>query len=129
MFALRWYGVASSSTHTTSENAWHGLTTIRWLMLLTIAVTLASTALRISQRSHGAQTDPSLVVTVLGGVLATLLVYRVLVDLPGDGAVLDQKLGAIFGVVASLGIAFGGYEWWREARKSARTVVQRSRKR
>src|SRR5919201_2213318 len=62
-FAFQWYGIAgvpghgSRSALSGSENAWHGLTTIRWVMLLTMAVAIGSVLLHISQRLHGARTS------------------------------------------------------------------------
>jgi hypothetical protein len=46
-----------------------------------------------------------------------LLIYRVLIVLPGPGTVIDQKLGAILGLVCALGIAWGGYESMLEQRR------------
>jgi hypothetical protein len=64
----------------------------------------------------------------LGSVTSVLLIYRVLIELPGSGDVVDQKLGAFLGLLCAMGIAFGGYESRREARRSSRPVVQRSRR-
>jgi hypothetical protein len=135
MFGVQWYSVAGAgdalaahSDRTSSENAWQALTTLRWLMLLTILVGIGAMALRITQRGHGSPTDLSPIVTVLGSLTGVLLAYRVLINLPSPGTVLDQKLGAFLGLVCAVGIAFGGYESRRHARKSARTVVQRSRR-
>ena len=135
MFFLEWYGtagvagqVASRAGVSNAENAWHGLTTLRWLMLLTIVVAIGSLLLRIRQRFHGTQTDLSPVVMALGSLTSVLLINRVLIDLPGAGSVVDQKGGAFLGLLCAIGIAFGGYESWRETRRSARTVVQRARR-
>lgn len=116
MFAVKWYGVAgvpdpsyARPAVSGAEDAWNGLTGIRWVILVTVIVAVGSVALRASQRTHGARTDTSRVVTALGTITALLLVYRVLIALPGGGAVIDQKLGAILGLACALGIAWGGY--------------------
>ena len=134
MFGAAWFGVAGvpgrSATRAaiaTSENAWDALTAVRWLMLVTIAVTVGSLAVRLTQRRHGAQTDVSLLVTLLGALTAVLVTYRVLISLPAASEVVDQKLGAVLGVFAALGIAFGGFESLREERARARRAGQRSR--
>ena len=134
MFGAKWYGVAGAgdalatrSSLTSSENAWQALTLLRWLMLITILVAIGAMVLRITQRAHGTSSDLSPIVTTLGSITALLLGYRVLINLPSPGTVLDQKLGAFLGLLCAVGIAFGGYESRRHARRFARTVVQRSR--
>jgi cytochrome b561 len=136
MFGMPWYGVAgvpgSSATRAataTAENAWEALTVLRWLMLATIVVTVASAVLHLTQRRHGTQTDTSLLLTVLGALTAALVTYRVLISLPAPAEIVDQKLGAVLGVFSALGIAFGGFDSLREERARARRLVQRSKSR
>jgi hypothetical protein len=136
MFATEWYGVAgvpdpsyARPATSTAENGFNGLTDIRWVMLATIAATIGSVFLHASQREHGTKTDTSRVVAVLGGLTALLLIYRVLIDLPGDGKVLDQKLGAFLGLLCALGIAWGGYESISQQRARRAAAAPRSRRR
>jgi hypothetical protein len=117
MFATEWYGVAgvpdpsaARPAVSTAENGWNGLTTIRWVLLITILVAIGSVFLRASQRKHGAKTETGGVVAALGAVSSVLLVYRVLIALPAGTKVIDQKLGAFMGLVCALGVAWGGYE-------------------
>jgi hypothetical protein len=42
--------------------------------------------------------------------------------------VLDQKLGAVLGVLSAIAIAFGGFDALREERARQRQAVQRSRR-
>jgi hypothetical protein len=134
MFALDWYGVvgvplqARRSGITTAENAWDVLTNVRWLMLLTILAAVGSVVLHASQRSHGAKTDTSVVVAVLGTATAALVSYRVLIDLPNSSSIVDVKLGGYLGLAAAIGIAIGGFESIRELRERRGTVVQKSRR-
>jgi len=122
MFVLAWYGIdrppgkIDGAERVTTENAWHGLTLVRWLMLLTIAVAIGSLILHLTQRRHGASTDTSGTVTVLGMVTSIVLIYRVLIGLPQSASVVDQKLGALLGLLCAFGIALGGYHSLREAR-------------
>jgi hypothetical protein len=136
MFLFEWYGVAgvpdpsaARPAVTSAENAWNGLPVVRWVMLLTIVVTLGSVVLHASQRTHGTRTDTSGVITVLGSLTALLLCYRVLINLPAGNQVIDQKLGAVLGVVCALGIALGGYESTRERQARAARVMRASRAR
>lgn len=134
MFVTAWYGVAgvpdpSAARPAVSgtEDAWTGLTVIRWVMLVTIGVAVGAVFLHASQRTHGAKTDTSRLVTTLGGITAALLVYRVLIVLPGGGKVIDQKFGAVLGLAFALGIAWGGYESVLEYRARAGTATHRAR--
>jgi hypothetical protein len=127
MFATKWYGVdeipgrvATRTQVTHSANAWNSLSIVRWLMLATIVVAVGSVLLHGSQRSHGSKTNTGALVALLGSVTAVVLIYRVLIDLPSAGSVIDQKLGAIIGVLAAVGIAIGGYESMLEERERAR---------
>ena len=123
MFTVKWFGIVVTprphgprAATPSAENAWHGLVVVRWVMALTIVVALGSVAIHATQRSHGVITDTSLAVTALGCLTTALLSYRVLIDLPSPGSVVDQKLGAILGLLAAAGIALGGYQSLRERR-------------
>ncbi|HEY6526979.1 MAG TPA: hypothetical protein VIY10_24550 [Solirubrobacteraceae bacterium] len=127
MFATEWYGVAGvpdpsavRPAVSTAENAWHGLTVTRWVLLATIAAAIGAVVLHASQRRHGNKTDTSLVVAALGVLSSVLLIYRVLIVLPAASRVIDQKLGAFLGLLCALGIAWGGYEAIREQRARVR---------
>ncbi|HUO69824.1 MAG TPA: hypothetical protein VMU39_03525 [Solirubrobacteraceae bacterium] len=134
MFVLEWYGVVGvpgtrRSGITTAENAWQTLTYTRWVMVVAIVVALGSVCLHITQRSHGAKTDTSIVVATIGTIAAVLLVYRVLIEPPNPSSVVDVKIGAFLGLLAAIGIAIGGIESIREERARRDAVVQRSRPR
>ncbi len=113
MFAFEWYGVdgiPGRSQVSTAENAWQGLTVTRWLMLATIIVTLGSLVIHATQRDHGTTTDTSLVIAILGTLTAGVLIYRVLINTPSPGTIVDQKLGAYLGVLSAIAIALGGFD-------------------
>jgi hypothetical protein len=136
MFALKWFGVAgvpdpsaARPALSTAENAWDGLTIVRWVMLATVLVTLGSVVLHASQRAHGTKTDTSVAVTVVGVLTAALLTYRVLISLPAPDEVIDQKLGAALGLAFALGIALGGLESIHEERARGNRAAQRSGRR
>lgn len=134
MFLTKWYGVAgvpdpsaARPAITTAVNAWNSLSVVRWVMLITIGAALGSVVLRTSQRTHGTKTDTSRLRAALGAVTFALLVDRVLIDLPGSSQVIDQKLGAVLGLLCAGGIALGGYESMRERQTLARRAKRRSR--
>lgn len=133
MFAAAWYGVdrppgkTSGSERATSVTAWQALTVVRWLMLLTILAAVGSLILHLTQRAHGTSTDTNGTVTVLGTIIALLLTYRVLIDLPSPESIVDQKLGAYLGLLSAYGIALGGYHALRGARARQRAQDLRSR--
>jgi hypothetical protein len=134
MFATKWYGVdeipgrvATRTQVTHAANAWHALSIVRWLMLATIIVVVGTVLLHGSQRSHGTKTNTGALVAVLGSITAAVVIYRVLIVLPSSGSVVDQKFGAIIGVLAAIGIAFGGYESMLEERERARRSMHSSR--
>lgn len=134
MFLLKWYGVAAvpsafaaRSATSTAENAWSGLTIVRWLLLLTIVVAVGSVAIHISQRRHATKTDTGIAVAALGTVSAIMLSCRVLIVLPSPSEVTDQKIGAVLGLLCAVGIALGGFESLREERARAQARPHRSR--
>ncbi|HWE32950.1 MAG TPA: hypothetical protein VG410_05650 [Solirubrobacteraceae bacterium] len=134
MFGLAWYGTAGTAGRSAtqgagsgSENAWDALHIVRWLMVATIVASLGSVVLHAQQRGHGTQTDTGAAITLLGAVTAALVTYRVLIGLPSPNVVLDQKLGAVLGVLCALGIAVGGFESMREERARTRRSLRRAR--
>jgi hypothetical protein len=132
MFATRWYGVAglpgtsSRAEAVSTQNAWSALTVVRWEMLLTIAVALGAVAIHLRGPSRSVIALVRLAVAALGSLTALLLTYRVLIELPSPPQVVDQKLGAVLGVISAYGVAIGGYEAIREQRARSRPVVQTS---
>jgi hypothetical protein len=132
MFGVKWFGIdrlpghASGVARETSVNAWQAMSIVRWLMLLTIFVAIGSALLHASQRSHGTTTDTGAAVTILGALTALLLIYRVLIDLPSSSQIVDQKVGAVLGILSALGIALGGHTSMRHERFGSR-AGQRSR--
>jgi hypothetical protein len=132
MFAVKWYGVDNipgrSPTVVTAVDAWNGLSVLRWPMLVTILLTLASVALHLSQGDHGSQTDTSLLVAVAATLVAAGLVYRVLIVLPETQAIVDQKLGALLGLGCGLAMAARAWQVRRVVRVAARTPVVQHRR-
>ncbi len=116
MFLLPWYGVTlgagpGSVRHfvTVSVDGWHGLMHLRWLILLTILAAVALVLLQATRRPPALPTTASVLVTIVGGLTAALLIYRVLINEPGA-----QKVGALLGLISACAIFYGGYASMRE---------------
>jgi hypothetical protein len=117
---LKWFGLggavgsfAPRAATTGSEGAWHTLTLLRWLALVAIVVALAPILVRPARRWLGLPRRMNAAITALGAVTTLLLAYRVLIDLPDPNHVVDQKAGAILGLLGALLIVVGGVESMR----------------
>lgn len=116
MFLLPWYGykgelapLAAKLGVKTSADAWNSLSTTRWLMLLTIAAGLALVYLQGTRPSPALPATFSLFVALLGGLTSLVLIYRVLINVPGPNDVVSRDVGGFVGLIASLVIGFAGY--------------------
>jgi hypothetical protein len=132
MLAFAWYGVngisgRSGTDIATSENGWQGLTLVRWLILLTAVVAFGAIAIHFRSASRTAIAGTRLALLVVATVTAAMVIVRVLIDLPSPDRVVDQKLGAVLGVLAALGVALGAYEAVREQRARLLALARRSR--
>ncbi len=120
LFALPWYGVSGGIGKTaaalglsTSVNGWDGLTHLRWLVMVTI---LSALALAYNQATRKAPAIPaalSVIVTVLATLSTLLLIYRVLINVPGSDSVMQQKAGAYLGLLSAVVLTYGAYESMR----------------
>jgi hypothetical protein len=121
MFVLPWYGykgdlapLAARLGVSTSRDAWNSLSTTRWLMLLTIAAALALVYLQGTRPAPALPAAFSLFVALLGGLTALVLIYRVLINVPGPNDVVSRDAGGYVGLLASIAIGFAGYRSLRE---------------
>lgn len=121
VFLLPWYGLSGEAERSaqalgisTSVNGWHSLTTLRWLMLVTIAAALALAILQGTRRAPALPVSLSVIVTVLGALTSIALVYRVLINVPGPSGLIDQKLGAYIGLLSALVLTYGAFRSLRE---------------
>lgn len=137
LMVLPWFGVdqavgrfAPRAATIGSEGAWHTLTLLRWMVLLAVAVAFVPVLARPAHRWLGVPRLTNAVVAGLGGLTALALGYRVLIDLPDPSRVVDQRAGAILGLLGALVITLGGLESIRAdaARARAREVRTRARR-
>lgn len=121
MFVLPWYGykgdlapLAARLGVSTSRDAWNSLSTTRWLILLTIVAALALVYLQATRPAPALPATFSLFVALLGGLTTLVLIYRVLINVPGPNDVVSRDVGGYVGLLASIAISFAGYRSLRE---------------
>jgi hypothetical protein len=110
-----WYGVGgaagsilSAANIDTTVNAWKAFDFIDLVLFVTAIVAIGAAVLAASGRSVALPVAASVIVTVLGIVVALLVLYRI-VNQPGPNDVVDVKFGAYLGFLVCLGIAVGGF--------------------
>lgn len=119
MFFLKWYGIKGLSGNvqsllnaagvSTSVNAWHGLSILRWLMLITIALALYTAFVTAADRRPALPVAASVITTAVGLLLAVLVLYRTIINQPGPNDLVSVKFGAYLGLVICLALAYGGW--------------------
>lgn len=133
---LKWFGIGGAVGRfaprvdtTGSEGAWHTLTLLRWLALVAIVVAFLPLLVRPAGRWLGLPRRTNAAVATLGALTMLLLGYRVLIDLPDPSHVVDQKAGAILGLLGALLIGIGGLESMRAHTTHAKARRGRARSR
>jgi hypothetical protein len=116
MFFFKWFGVnlsgiANTYLHlagvSTSADAWHTMSGIRWILLLTVIAGVALVVLVGSGRKLELPVSLSVIVAGLGALATILVFYRVIISHPNSGE--SAKVGAYLGIVACAVITYGGY--------------------
>ncbi len=124
LFLFKWYGVSSSSSvrgvnFSDSANGWHTFTNSRWIWIVTIIVALGAVAISAGVLNVRSQVQPGMLVAGLGALSAILIVYRIF-DHPAAAASgtiggvhysasVGIKIGIWLGLIAALGVTYGGY--------------------
>src|SRR3954468_1739976 len=110
-----WYGIGgsagsilSAANIDTTVNAWKAFDFIDLVLFVTAVVAIGAAVLAASGRSVALPVAASVVVTVLGIIVALLVLYRI-INQPGPNDVVDVKFGAYLGFLICLGIAVGGF--------------------
>jgi hypothetical protein len=122
LFFFKWFGGSVSGTLPTgtissgvSWTGWHTFTNSRWLWLLTIIVALGSVVLVAGQGKLEIPIAPGSVVAGLGALSALFILYRIIhhpsaaTSFGGVTASYGIKIGIWLGLIAALGITYGGY--------------------
>jgi hypothetical protein len=116
MFAGKWYGTGSHA-----RTGWEALTTLRWLVVVTIALAFLLTITQAMCRAPAIPATLSMIVTVIGTINVLALIYRVLISHPGH-----EQAGAYLALLSAIGLAYGGFVSLRQegvARRDAPTEI------
>ena len=95
-------------------SAWDALDFIPIVLVITIVIALVNVFLRLSDSDYEPPVSMNVAVTVLGGLSVLLILYRI-ISPPNfgtfGGVSVDATLefGIFLGLLAAIGIAFGGY--------------------
>ena len=92
-------------------SAWDAFDLIKIVMLLTIIAAIALAAMSAMGSQVNMPVAMSAIVAGLG-ILTTLMVLYRLIDPPAEG--LDRSYGVFLGLIASAGIAYGGWRAMEE---------------
>jgi hypothetical protein len=121
MFVLPWYGykgelapLAAKLGVSTTHDAWTSLSTARWVLVIAIVASLALLYLQATRSSPALPATFSVFVWLLGGLASIVLIYRVLINVPGPNDIVSRDVGGFVGLVCSFAIAYGGYRSLRE---------------
>lgn len=124
LFFFKWFGVSSSASiggvsYSDSANGWHTFTNSRWIWIITIVVALAVVAIDAGALELNTPVRRGVLVAGLGALSAILILYRIL-DHPSAAtsgtiagvhysASVGIKIGIWLGLIAALGLTYGGY--------------------
>ena len=121
LFFFKWFGVSSNVSSIAgvnvniSKSGWDTFTNSRWIWLLTILVALASVAVVATQAKLDLPVKHGVIVTGLGALSVVLILYRIF-DHPEASASFGNfhasvglKIGIWLGLIAALGVTYGGY--------------------
>lgn len=116
MFVMSWYSVALPYippgpryyAQPVTVDGWHGVSHLRWLLLVTIIVAFALFLLQATRRAPALPVTFSLLATLLGGLSVIWLFVRVIIDPPGG-----RCAGGWVALVAAIVLTWGA---WRSLR-------------
>ena len=123
MFIFSWYGVevGGESVPDSGANAWEAFGFIDIVLFVTVAAAIGLALISASQTEVGLPVAASAVVAGLGILSVILVLYRI-VDTPGDlGAAAElldvnvtREIGVWLGLIAAIGVAYGGWQAMQE---------------
>ncbi len=125
-------------TASVGGNAWEAFSWIDLLMLLTVVVTVAVAVIRLSDAIVEPPFSVNAAVAILGGLSVLCILFRI-IDPPGGGDIagvsvdISPTVGVFLGLIAAVGITYGGYRAMQEEGTSfggpGRPALQRPRRR
>jgi hypothetical protein len=118
-FGVKVSGAGENLTGAGGGNAWDVLDVIPVFLVLAIAAALGVAMIRLIEADFEPPISLNVAVAALG-ILATLLILFRIVDPPSFGSFAGvsfdatRKFGLFLGLLAAIGIAFGGYRAMQE---------------
>jgi hypothetical protein len=127
---LDWYGGKSVTVfgRTISgggASAWQVYSYTDLLLFLLIILTVAMVLLSATQRSVALPLSLNVIVTVFGGLMTLIVLYRVAINQPGPSDLLSAKFWGYVGILLTAGIAGGAFLAMREEGTSFSDAAQR----
>ncbi|HSK49085.1 MAG TPA: hypothetical protein VK889_01185 [Solirubrobacterales bacterium] len=121
-----WFGVEVSGPGGTTSfpeagggSAWDALDFIPIVLLAVVVVTLVAAGLRLAEADYEPPVPANAVVAVLGGLAILLILFRLLFppsfgEFGGISVDATRQLGIFLGLLAAIGIGYGGYKAMEE---------------
>jgi hypothetical protein len=139
MFIFKWFGLeVSGSTGGFafsaggSENAWGSYGFIDIVLFITVAAAIGLALISASQTDVGLPVAAGAIVAGLGVLSVVLIVISIIsppdfgVELEGTGIDQTRKIGVWLGLIAAIGVAYGGWRAMQEEGTSFGDQVDRS---
>jgi hypothetical protein len=100
-------------------SAWDALDVIPIILMLAIIAAVAVAVIRLTDAVFEPPVSINAVVAILGAISALLILYRIINppdagDFPGVSIDVSPALGIFLGLIAAVGIAYGGYRAMQE---------------
>jgi len=128
MFIFSWFGVdfgddqfgLAETAGDTTANAWVAFSFIDIILFVSILVAIGVAVLSANAQSVNLPVAGSALVAGLGILCVLLILYRI-IDPPSEGDIPDgfdisisREIGVFLGLIAAVGIAYGGYLGMKE---------------
>ncbi len=123
MFIFKWFGLKAGIGGFTAEgsrNAWGSYGFIDIVLFVTVAAAIGLALISASETEVGLPVAASAVVTGLGVLSVVLIIISIIsppdfgLDLSGTGVDQTRKIGVWLGLIAAIGVAYGGWRAMQE---------------
>ena len=127
MFIFKWFGLEVSGSAEAfefsaegSRNAWGSFGFIDIVLFITVAAAIGLALISASQTEVGLPVAASAVVAGLGILSVVLIIFSIIsppdfgADLSGTGVDQTRKIGVWLGLIAAIGVAYGGWRAMQE---------------
>jgi len=123
MFIFKWFGLKAGVggfAFEGSRNAWGSYGFIDIVLFITVVAAVGLAALKASDADVGLPVAASAVVAGLGVLSVVLIIISIIsppdfgADLSGTGIDHTRKIGVWLGLIAAIGIAYGGWRAMQE---------------